>query len=381
MLTVPLTIVATRTTRATARPRFTAMTMRRRSNRSAAAPPRTPKSRVGRYSLRTRHRHEERIARLRRDQERAGREHDAVADVVDERGGEEPAEAAAEPVGTTVWAGRAIRERTGRRIPTHRDGGRPRPRGRWYGSPTEGSMEFGVHLPQIDWGDERVSLDRLIAFATAAQRLGFGTISANDHLVYQRSWLDGPTALAAVMAAAGGATDDDGRAPRRAGPVRTGQVPGGHRPAVERPARSRGWSILAGGLRPRRHPVRRAMGTVRRSHPAMRAVWSEVGPPFAGRFYDTTGVTLAPRPAQPDGPPIWIGSWGSTRACGGWHAWAMVGSPRATTRRRRTSGRRGRSGRDARGGRPARHGFRRHWRRRGCTSPTIRRRNATSPRG
>ena len=35
--------------------------------------------------------------------------------------------------------------------------------------------------------------------------------------------------------------------------------------------------------------------------------------PFVGRFYDTSGVgRLLPPPAQPSGPPIWIGSWGST---------------------------------------------------------------------
>ncbi len=63
-------------------------------------------------------------------------------------------------------------------------------------------MEFGVHLPQIEWDGERVTLDRLLAVATTAERLGYGTLTANDHLVYGRPWLDGPTALAAVMAAA-----------------------------------------------------------------------------------------------------------------------------------------------------------------------------------
>ena len=64
-------------------------------------------------------------------------------------------------------------------------------------------MEFGVHLPQIGWPDqEPAGLDRLIAVARAAERLGFGTVTANDHLVYGRPWLDGPTALAAVLAAA-----------------------------------------------------------------------------------------------------------------------------------------------------------------------------------
>jgi alkanesulfonate monooxygenase SsuD/methylene tetrahydromethanopterin reductase-like flavin-dependent oxidoreductase (luciferase family) len=42
----------------------------------------------------------------------------------------------------------------------------------------------------------------------------------------------------------------------------------------------------------------------------MRALWSEEEE-FSGRFYSTEGITLRPYPAQPLGPPIWIGSWGS----------------------------------------------------------------------
>ncbi len=53
MLMFPVTMVATRTTSANARARSTTMTIRRRSKRSAIAPPSTPNSRVGRYSLST----------------------------------------------------------------------------------------------------------------------------------------------------------------------------------------------------------------------------------------------------------------------------------------------------------------------------------------
>src|SRR5690606_28091233 len=44
---------------------------------------------------------------------------------------------------------------------------------------------------------------------------------------------------------------------------------------------------------------------------AMRALWRADGEPFAGRFYSTEGITLEPRPASGEGPPIWLGSWGS----------------------------------------------------------------------
>src|SRR5262245_31572671 len=67
--------------------------------------------------------------------------------------------------------------------------------------PTEG-LQFGVHLPQLALDEQPVGLDRLIAVATAAERLGFGTLSANDHLVYGRPWLDGPVALASILTSA-----------------------------------------------------------------------------------------------------------------------------------------------------------------------------------
>jgi alkanesulfonate monooxygenase SsuD/methylene tetrahydromethanopterin reductase-like flavin-dependent oxidoreductase (luciferase family) len=44
----------------------------------------------------------------------------------------------------------------------------------------------------------------------------------------------------------------------------------------------------------------------------MRALWNGDVPPFVGRYYDTTGVHMSPPPAHSKGPPIWIGSWGST---------------------------------------------------------------------
>ena len=44
---------------------------------------------------------------------------------------------------------------------------------------------------------------------------------------------------------------------------------------------------------------------------ALRSLWQGDAEPFAGRFYTTEGLDLEPRPTRPEGPPIWIGSWGS----------------------------------------------------------------------
>jgi alkanesulfonate monooxygenase SsuD/methylene tetrahydromethanopterin reductase-like flavin-dependent oxidoreductase (luciferase family) len=44
---------------------------------------------------------------------------------------------------------------------------------------------------------------------------------------------------------------------------------------------------------------------------AMRAYLTPGAAPFQGRFYNTEGVNLEPKPVQQPSLPIWIGSWGS----------------------------------------------------------------------
>jgi alkanesulfonate monooxygenase SsuD/methylene tetrahydromethanopterin reductase-like flavin-dependent oxidoreductase (luciferase family) len=67
---------------------------------------------------------------------------------------------------------------------------------------------------------------------------------------------------------------------------------------------------------------------------ALRALWRPGSPPFVGRFYSTEGLSLGPLPTQPDGPPIWVGSWGSdaglrrvARLADGWLASAYNTTP------------------------------------------------------
>ena len=66
---------------------------------------------------------------------------------------------------------------------------------------------------------------------------------------------------------------------------------------------------------------------------ALRALWRPGGAPFVGRFY-RQGLSLEPLPAQPYGPPIWVGSWGSAaglrrvaRLADGWLASAYNTTP------------------------------------------------------
>lgn len=67
---------------------------------------------------------------------------------------------------------------------------------------------------------------------------------------------------------------------------------------------------------------------------ALRALWRPDCAPFVGRFYSTEGLSLESLPAQPHGPPIWVGSWGSdaglrrgARLADGWLASAYNTTP------------------------------------------------------
>src|SRR5215207_6538541 len=53
------------------------------------------------------------------------------------------------------------------------------------------------------FGDEPLSLERLQATVDVARDCGFSAVSANDHLVFQTPWLDGPTAIASMIERSG----------------------------------------------------------------------------------------------------------------------------------------------------------------------------------
>ena len=62
-------------------------------------------------------------------------------------------------------------------------------------------MKLGVHLPLISLANRPWTLDELIQYTETAERLGFSALAQNDHFLYNRPWLDGPVALAAVLTA------------------------------------------------------------------------------------------------------------------------------------------------------------------------------------
>jgi probable F420-dependent oxidoreductase len=174
-------------------------------------------------------------------------------------------------------------------------------------------MDFGVHLPLMDFGGNPYTLDHLVAYATRAEQLGFAALSVNDHLVFSVPWLDGPTALAAVIEHTGTMTLATTVAlPVVRGPVPTAKTLG----AIDRLSGGR----LVVGVGPGSSADDYAAAGVDfaerwqrfdESIAALRALWGRDVPPFVGRHYSTVDLALRPVPARPEGPPIWIGSWGS----------------------------------------------------------------------
>ncbi len=196
-------------------------------------------------------------------------------------------------------------------------------------------MRFGVHLPVLSFDGLPITLERLVAVARAAEEHGFDTVAANDHLVYRMPWLDGPTALATVLTTAPSVTLMTSVAlPVVRGPVALAKslaaidlLSGGRVVAGLGPG-SAAADYEAAGV-----PFDERWGRFDEAVQAVRGLWTGA-PAFVGRFYDTTGVTLSPGPAQLEGPPIYIGSWGSTaglrrvaRLADGWLASAYNTTP------------------------------------------------------
>ena len=177
---------------------------------------------------------------------------------------------------------------------------------------TNQEVEYGAHLPLIDLGAPR-SLATLRAYVQAAARSGYRYLCANDHLVFGRPLLDGPTVLAALIEASQAMT-----LVTTAGlPVLRGPVPlakalaaidllsGGRLVAGVGPGSSAA-DYAAVGLE-----FQERWRRFDEAVAALRALLHGDPTGFEGEFYSTRGVLLEPRPAQRPGPPIWVASWGS----------------------------------------------------------------------
>jgi alkanesulfonate monooxygenase SsuD/methylene tetrahydromethanopterin reductase-like flavin-dependent oxidoreductase (luciferase family) len=179
----------------------------------------------------------------------------------------------------------------------------------WY----RGVVEFGAHLPLMDFGGHPFTLDHLLRYAGTAEQLGFDMLCANDHLVFAVPWLDGPTALATVIEASGQMTLATtvalvavrGPVPMAKALAAIDRLSGGRLLVAAGPGSSPGdYHSVGIEFEQRWARLDEAVRT-------LRVLWGKDPEPFTGRFYSTDGIDLRPLPVQAGGPPIWIGSWGS----------------------------------------------------------------------
>lgn len=172
-------------------------------------------------------------------------------------------------------------------------------------------MEFGVHIPQIAFDEPDWSLDWLREYVTLADQLEFRYLCANDHLLFSRPWLDGPTTLATLlshtdMTLATTIVNSVVRDPvvlvktfHTVDLLSDGRLIVGVGPGSS----ERDYDAVGIDFEER---WKRFDESVR----ALRALLHR-GDAFSGEYYSTEGYELEPAPSQEPGPPIWIGSWGS----------------------------------------------------------------------
>jgi alkanesulfonate monooxygenase SsuD/methylene tetrahydromethanopterin reductase-like flavin-dependent oxidoreductase (luciferase family) len=206
----------------------------------------------------------------------------------------------------------------------------------------------------MEFGSEGHSPARLWATVDAARDGGFAAVSANDHFVFSTPWLDGPTALAAVVERSGQmalATTISLLALR--GPVPLAKtlaaldvLSGGRVIAGLGPGSSK-LDYDAIGM-----PFEDRWKRFDEAVTILRALLGRAPAPELTRYYPLPDVGLTPPPLQDGGIPLWIGSWGSAaglrrvaRLADGWLASAYNTTPERFA-----------SGRDLLAGELPRHG-------------------------
>ena len=195
-------------------------------------------------------------------------------------------------------------------------------------------MKLGVHLPLMEFRGEGHSRQRLMDAVDAARDCGLAAVSANDHFVFTTPWLDGPTALAAVIERSGDmtlATTISLAAVR--GPVPLAKTLA----ALDLLCEGRLIAGVGPGSSDRDYaaagiPFDERWKRFDESVAILRALLHGESPP-AGRYFAVPDRPLAPRPYR-DEVPIWIGSWGSdpglarvARLADGWLASAYNTTP------------------------------------------------------
>lgn len=174
-------------------------------------------------------------------------------------------------------------------------------------------VELGVHLPLMEFGGEGQSLGRLHATVDAARQSGFVAVSANDHFVFSTPWLDGLTALAAVIDRSGEMTlattislaSLRGPVPLAKALAALDVLSGGRLVAGVGPGSSeRDYDAVGMPFHDRWERFDEAVRI-------LRALLGQERAPQDTRYFTAPDLALAPAPRQDGGVPLWIGSWGS----------------------------------------------------------------------
>ena len=155
---------------------------------------------------------------------------------------------------------------------------------------------------------------RLEATVDAARACGFSAVAANDHLVFQTPWLDGLTALTSMIERSGEMT----LATTVSLAVLRGPIPLAKAlAAIDVLSEGRLVAALGPGSSERDYallgvPFAERWKRFDEAVAVLRALLRSEPMPERLRYYAVPAdVELAPRPHQPSGIPLWIGSWGS----------------------------------------------------------------------
>src|SRR6476620_221701 len=192
----------------------------------------------------------------------------------------------------------------------------------------------------MEFGDEGQSSARLAGAVDAARECGFAAVSANDHFIFQTPWLDGATALAAVIDRSGAmdlATTVANVALR--GPVPLAKTLA----ALDLLSDGRVIAGVGPGSSPRDYeavgvPFEERWERFDEAAAILRSLLHDDPPPEHRRHYALPGVELEPAARRVGGIPLWIGSWGSpaglrrvARLGDGWLASAYNTTPEGFT--------------------------------------------------
>jgi alkanesulfonate monooxygenase SsuD/methylene tetrahydromethanopterin reductase-like flavin-dependent oxidoreductase (luciferase family) len=173
-------------------------------------------------------------------------------------------------------------------------------------------LQLAAHLPLVQFDDSSVTRERILETARTAARLGFWGISANDHVIFSRPWIDGPSALAMAIPYSGELrVCTTISLPTIRGPMplaktlttlnalSEGRLVAGIGPG------SSSRDYAAAGI-PFEERWRRFDEAARILRRILRGE-----EPEDGEFYAVSEIAgeLQPRPERP--VPVWIGSWGS----------------------------------------------------------------------